>query len=97
MRIPLKPAHYRHYVSAVLLIRKEIGAAAPTAIILIQHELSQRDPQLIANEYLAWLDAKKKSRPRSGENRAKNRAPIARLAGRVFGRRSAIPADPSQN
>jgi hypothetical protein len=48
----IAPAHYRVYRSASRRLFLRIGADAPSAEKLIQHELSQRSPRLIADDYL---------------------------------------------
>ncbi len=80
--ISITPAHYRIYLSASRRLIRRMGALAPTAEILIQHELSQRTPRLIADEYLGhWHRAG--ARP-------------TRASGRLGGLR--IPAgDPRRN
>gem|GEM_PF-5097543 len=50
--ILIAPAHYRVYHSASRRLFRRMGAAAPSAEKLIQHELSQRNPRLIADDYL---------------------------------------------
>jgi len=52
IQVPIHPESYRLYEAAVRLITKKIGEAAPSPIALIQHELSMREPRLIADEYL---------------------------------------------
>lgn len=50
--ILIAPAHYRVYRSASRRLVRRMGVQAPSAETLIQHELSQRTPRLIADEYL---------------------------------------------
>jgi hypothetical protein len=50
--ILIAPAHYQVYRSASRRLARRMGAQAPSAETLIQYELSQRTPRLIADEYL---------------------------------------------
>lgn len=50
--IPIDYVHYHVYVAASRRLSRHLGPAAPTATTLIQRELSQRTPRLIADEYL---------------------------------------------
>jgi len=81
-RILIAPAHYRVYCSASRRLVRRLGEQAPSAEMLIQHELSQRTPRLIADEYL--------------EHWHRTGARPARAPGRFVGLR--IPAgDPRRN
>jgi len=50
--ILIAPAHYRVYLSASRRLIRCMGTHAPSAEELIRHELSQRTPRLIADEYV---------------------------------------------
>ena len=50
--IPLPRDGARAYVLAARILKRKLGAGAPDASILIRLELSNRDPQMIADEYL---------------------------------------------
>ena len=97
IRVLLPSSIHSVYVAATRLVRRDRGSAAPTPTLLIRHELSHRDPKLIADEYLAWLDARKKARPRVGGDCVKSRVCLPRLAGRMVRRGSALPPEPGQN
>jgi len=67
-RLLIAPAHYRAYRSASRRLVRRMGERAPSAETLIQHELSQRTPRLIADEYLDnWR--RSRSRPTRAPDR----------------------------
>jgi len=52
IHIPVLRSHYRIFVLAARLVRKNRGAHAPNAIALIQFQLIHRTPGGIAKDYL---------------------------------------------
>lgn len=50
--IPIHPAVYDTYRRAAAMLAKVMGGEAPNAVVLIQHELTMRDPKLIADDFL---------------------------------------------
>lgn len=69
--ILIAPAHYRIYRTASRRLVRQMGAHAPSPEALIQHELSQRTPRLIADEYLEnWRRLRIRTRSMRIPNRA---------------------------
>lgn len=57
--IALPAADFQVYVKAARILARIMGAQAPDVATLINHELSHRKPQRIAEEYLyfiGWYD-----------------------------------------
>lgn len=50
--VKILPASARAYAAAVKILKDKLGAEAPDFEELIQRELENRDPQMIADEYL---------------------------------------------
>lgn len=91
--VTVNSADYRIYQSASRLLRKELGAETPTALALIQFELSMRSSASIAKDYLDCIGhqiarLRKATFPR-----------LARRAGRIAGLRPLprIEPEPGQN
>ena len=91
--ILIAPAHYRVYRSASRRLIRRMGANAPTAEKLIQHELSQRTSRLIADEYLDSIGWRRRRRlqPRVVQSRA------ASLVERCLGRSGSLAPEPGRN
>ncbi|MDI1319571.1 MAG: hypothetical protein PSW75_05165, partial [bacterium] len=53
--VPIDPAEYRVYAVASRSLRRRMGATAPSAAMLIQHELSRRKPVAVVEEYLYFV------------------------------------------
>ncbi|MFA5262959.1 MAG: hypothetical protein WC378_03975 [Opitutaceae bacterium] len=67
--VKVSPGCYRVYVSASRILRHKLGAKAPDADDLIRLELSNRDPQMIAADYLETRV--RRSRAQSSGRRAR--------------------------
>ena len=95
--VPVSREHYRVFVSAVRLIRKERGAEAPTAVALIEFQLANRTAVGVAKDYLDCIgDFTGRRRVRS---KATHRAArLAKTDDRVNILRAVLtPKDPSRN
>lgn len=95
--LPIDPAVHYTYHRAAVLLAKIMGAEAPDAADLIRHELTQRDPRLIADDYLLSIRWRKIARQRgSRDPRYLGRGSLAFQAMRRL-RVCAAPVDPSRN
>lgn len=52
LTIVLPLADYRVYAAAARRLRCRLGHMAPDVVVLIQHELSNRDVSLVVDDYL---------------------------------------------
>ena len=107
--IPIRPACYRVYVSAAKILRRKLGAKAPDAVALIRHELRNRDPEMVADDYLELRGGRHTARPVGVRRRARrpaeprhrprvvNRRPLLARSGRSIVRGFSAPADPTLN
>ena len=99
IHIPVLRSHYRIFVLAARLVRKECGAKAPDTVALIQFQLAHRTPGGIAKDYLDCI----------GDFAARRRVPVAipcrarqaprevKSAGGLSTSRSVRPQDVSRN
>lgn len=97
--IPIRPACYRVYVSAARILRRKLGTKAPDAVALIRHELRNRDPEMVADDYLELRCGQHAGRPAEPRRRARvvnRRAPLP-LSGRSIVRGYSVPRDPALN
>lgn len=62
--VPISPAVFQVYRTAATLLARIMGADAPDAMLLIQHELTARKAQLIADDYLDQIRWRKIRRVR---------------------------------
>jgi len=97
--IPIRPACYRVYVSAAKILHRKLGAKAPDAVALICHELRNRDPEMVADDYLELCGGRHAARPVGVRRRARVnvRRPLLALSGRSIVRGFSAPADPTLN
>lgn len=95
--IPIHPAVYDTYRRAAAILAKVMGAEAPDAVVLIQHELTMRDPRLIADDFLLSLRWRKLQRsPGRSSRRLTARGSLAFQALQRL-KACAAPADPARN
>lgn len=73
--IPITSAVYQSYRLAAALLAKIMGADAPDAVGLIRHELSRRNPRLIAEDF---LDSNRSRRPCRAQKTATRAKPTRR-------------------
>lgn len=67
LTIVLPLTDYRVYAAAARKLRCSLGRKAPDVLILIQHELSNRDVNLVVDDYLhACARRRAPARPGSG-------------------------------
>ncbi len=89
--VPISPACLRVYVAAAKLLRRRLGAKAPDAVALIRFELSNRDAQMVADDYLETATRRRTLRARS---RRSTTVAIYRLASEAVPN---LPTDPTRN
>ena len=97
--IPVLRSHYRIFVIAARLVRKDRGADAPNAIALIQFQLMHRTPGGIAKDYLDCIgDCAARRRVRVAIPRKPRQAPReVKSAGGLRTLQSVHPEDVSRN
>lgn len=97
--IPIDGADYAVFADAVRILRRKLGAKTPTVEVLIQFELSHRDPQMIADDYLETHTL----RPRFRVVARRRLTPgvdcgnLRPLSARAIARGYSAPCDPSRN
>ncbi|MFZ5495599.1 MAG: hypothetical protein ACOZE5_09740 [Verrucomicrobiota bacterium] len=55
LKLPLPAADYRVFVLATRILRRVMGRKAPTTLVLIQRNLTERDANGVADDYLEWV------------------------------------------
>lgn len=55
LKLPLTAADYRVFVLATRILRRVMGRKAPTTLVLIQRNLTERDADGVADDYLEWV------------------------------------------
>lgn len=55
LKFPLPAADYRVFVLAARILRRVMGRKAPTTLVLIQRNLTERTPNGVADDYLEWV------------------------------------------
>ena len=90
--VSLPPKDRRSFVSAACILRRLMGKKAPTALKLIQHNLTERDPDGIADDYLDCIGflrevtarpASRNGKPSSATSRQHSATPMRLLLPRV--------------
>lgn len=76
INVPVHPQSYRAYASAARLVARRAGGPPPTAVILIQHELSHRDARSIAFEYLDFRRQQNRTKRSRERGPARPRSPL---------------------
>jgi hypothetical protein len=97
-RVLVPPDCLQIYTTAVGILRRKLGAKAPNAITLICLELSYRDPQMIADDYLET----QARRPRRMAIRRRvtsvmDGGSLRSLSSRAIARGYSVPPDPARN
>jgi len=101
LKLPLSAADYRVFVLATRILRRVMGRKAPTTRVLIQRNLTERDPNGVADDYLEWVGWPQGRLPASPVLRARPapgrraRVPVSRLKTPLL--RAAGSFDPSRN
>lgn len=69
MKIKVPKTTYAVYQNAAAILKKKLPAIAPSVPDLVRHELSERDPKMIASEF---VDSKgKASKPKRKSKKRK--------------------------
>lgn len=55
LKLPLPAVDYRVFVLATRILRRVMGRKAPTTLVLIQRNLTERDANGVADDYLEWV------------------------------------------
>jgi len=55
LKLPLPAADYRVFVVATRILRRVMGRKAPTTLVLIQRNLTERDANGVADDFLEWV------------------------------------------
>jgi len=55
LKLPLSAADYLVFVLATRILRRVMGRKAPTTLVLIQRNLTERDANGVADDYLEWV------------------------------------------
>jgi hypothetical protein len=63
LRLLLPAADYRVFILAARILRRVMGRKAPTRIDLIQHCLTERRANSVADDYLEWVGWPQGRRP----------------------------------
>lgn len=94
--VQIPPICARAYVAAVKILKSKLGAGAPTFDALIQRELRNRDPHMIADDYLESRRARhaKNGRPQQGPAR---RRQLRALSPRAVIRGYSVAIDSERN
>ena len=97
--VKISPVSFRVYVSAARILRGRLGAKAPDPDTLIQRELRNRDPDMVADDYLELRGLRRATSPVAPRKRATvpGRSPRLPLSSRSIMRGYAAPADPMLN
>ncbi|MBL9217557.1 MAG: hypothetical protein JNG82_03655 [Opitutaceae bacterium] len=55
LNLPLPAADYRVFVLATRILRRVMGRKAPTTLVLILRNLTERNANGVADDYLDWV------------------------------------------
>lgn len=99
--VPFPPKDHRTFVSATRILRRVMGKKAPSTLTLIQRNLTGRDSEGIADDYLDFIGWSDGRTPREEFGRrkpgvVKSRRPLAAPA-RLLLPRLHVPVDPGRN
>ena len=101
LKLPLPAADYRVFVLATRILRRVMGRKAPTTLVLIQRNLTERSANGVADDYLEWVGWPQGRLPAATvpgakpPSRRRARVPVTLLKTPVL--RSEHSVDPSRN
>lgn len=100
LKLPLSATDYRVFVLATRILRRVMGRKAPTTLVLIQRNLTERSANGVADDYLEWVGWPQGRLPAARRSRsnllpARARVSTSRLKTPLL--RPDYPVDPSCN